>query len=92
MELLTSVKTKIISSYILRDHTKRLTNLPLLDGSVFRYFAGRSGEGCSLLGAGCNLWGVGHDLGGAGCEMLSLILELQTCQLGLCFAHLVTIH
>ena len=29
---------------------------------------------------------------GAGCEMLSLILELQTCQLRLCFAHGVTIH
>ena len=36
------------------------------------------------------LRGVG--VRGAGCQMLSLILELQTCQLGLCFAHLVTIH
>ena len=27
---------------------------------------------------------------GAGCEMFSLILELQTCQLGLCFAQVVT--
>ena len=31
--------------------------------------------------AGCNLWGAGHDLRGVGCEMFSLILELQTCQL-----------
>ena len=61
---------------------------------VFGCFAGRRGAGCSLLGAGCNLRGMGHGLRGAGCEMLSLslILELQTCQLGLCFAHLVTIH
>ena len=29
---------------------------------------------------------------GVGCEMLSLILEPQTYQLGLCFAHVVTIH
>ena len=59
---------------------------------MFDYFAGRRGAGCSLLGAGCNLRDTGHGLRGAGCEMLSLILELQTCQLGVCFAHLVTIH
>ena len=59
---------------------------------MFGYFAGRRGAGCSLLGAGCNLRGAGHGLRGAGCEMLSLISELQTCQLGLCFAHLVPIH
>ena len=35
---------------------------------------------------------AGHGLRGAGWEMLSLILELQTCQLGFCFAHVVTIH
>ena len=52
---------------------------------VFGYFAGRRGAGCSLRGAGCNLWG-------AGCEMLSLTLELEACQLGRYFAHLVTIH
>ena len=45
---------------------------------MFGYFAGRRG-------AGFNLWD-------AGCELLSLILELQTCQLDLCFAHVVTIH
>ena len=28
---------------------------------------------------------------GVGCEMVSFISELQTCQLGLCFAHVVTI-
>ena len=60
--------------------------------SVFGYFAGRRGAVCSLLGAGCNLRGAGHGLRGAGCEMLSLILEFQTCQSGLCFAHVVTIH
>ena len=59
---------------------------------MFGYFAEHRGAGCSLLGAGCNLRDVGHGLRGAGCQMLSLILELQTCQLGLCFAHLVTIH
>ena len=59
---------------------------------MFDYFAGRRCAGCSLPGAGCNLRDEGHGLRGAGCEMLSLILELQTCQLGLCFAHLVTIH
>ena len=59
---------------------------------VFGYFVGRRGAGCSLLGARCNLRGAGHGLRGAGCEMLSLILKLQTCQLGLCFAHLVPIH
>ena len=52
---------------------------------VFGYFAG-------CRDAGCNLRGAGHGLWGAGCEMLSLILELQTCQLGLCFAHFVLIH
>ena len=52
---------------------------------MFSYFAGRRGAGSSLLGDGCNLRG-------AGCEMLSLILELQTGQLGLCFAHPVMIH
>ena len=52
---------------------------------MFGYFEGRRGAGCSLLGAWCNLWGAGHGLRGAGhglrgvgCEMLSLILELQT--------------
>ena len=59
---------------------------------MFGYFAGHRGVGCSLWGAGCNLRGVGHGLRGVGCEMLSLILELQICQLGLCFAHVVTIH
>ena len=57
----------------------------LVGSAVFGYFAGHRG-------AGCNLRGAGHGLQGAGCEMLSLILELQACQLGLCFAHLVTIH
>ena len=52
---------------------------------MFGYFAGHRA-------AGCNLQGAGHGLQGVGCEMLSLILELQACQLGLCFAHLVTIH
>ena len=51
--------------------------LHFLGTIVFGYFAGRRGAGCSLLGAGC--------------QLLSLILERQTCQLGLCFAHLVTI-
>ena len=59
---------------------------------MFGYFVGRKGAGCSLRGAGCNLRGAGHGLQGAGCEMLSLILELQTCQLGHCFADVVTIH
>ena len=59
---------------------------------MFGYFAGRRGADCSLRCAGSNLRGAGYDLRGAGCEMLSLILELQTCQLGLCFAHVVTIH
>ena len=59
---------------------------------VFGYFAGRRGAGCSLLGAGCNLRGAGHGVLVAGCEMPSLISELQTCQLGLGFPHLVTIH
>ena len=45
---------------------------------MFGYFVGRRGADCSLRGAGCNLRG--------------LILELETCQLGRCFAHLVTIH
>ena len=60
--------------------------------TVFSYFVGRRGAGCSLLGAGFNFRGAGHGLRGAGCEMLSLILDLQACQLGLCFAHVVTIH
>ena len=60
--------------------------------TVFGYFAGRRGAGCSLQDAGHKLQGVGHGLRGAGCEMLCLILELQTYQLGLCFAHIVTIH
>ena len=47
---------------------------------VFGYFAGHRGEGCSLRGAVCNLQGAGNDLRDVGCEMLSLILELQTCQ------------
>ena len=66
---------------------------------LFGYFAGRRGAGCSLLGAACNLRGArcnlrgaGHGLQGAGSEMLSLILELQTCQLSLYFAHVVPIH
>ena len=54
---------------------------------MFGYFAG-----CSLLGSGCNLRGVGHGMRGAGCDMLSLILELETCQLGFCFVHLVPIY
>ena len=49
-------------------------------------------EVCSLLGAGCILRGAGPGLWEAGCEMLSLILALQTCQLGFCFAHVVMIH
>ena len=53
--------------------------------AVFGYFAECKGVGCYLRGAGHGLWGEG-------CEMFSLILELQACQLGLCFAHLVTIH
>ena len=53
--------------------------------AVFGYFAGRRG-------VWSNLWGAGHGMRGVGCEMLRLILELQACQLGLCFAHLVTIH
>ena len=36
--------------------------------------------------------GAGYVLRGAGCEMLSLISELQTCQVGLWFAHVVKIH
>ena len=36
--------------------------------------------------------GFGVNLRGAECEMVSFILELQTCQLGLCFAHVVTTH
>ena len=59
---------------------------------MFGYFAGRRGAGCSLLGAGCSLLGAGHGVLVAGCEMLNLILELQTCQLGLGFAHLAVIH
>ena len=75
---------------------------------MFGYLAGLRGAGSSLLGAGCNLGGAGHGLRGAGhglrCagrEMLSLILEIQTCQLGLfcspcndsltkkCFSHVL---
>ena len=41
--------------------------------------------GCGVQFAGCNLRR-------AGCEMLSLILELQTGQLDFCFAQVVTIH
>ena len=59
---------------------------------MFGYFAGRRGAECSLRNAGHKLRGVGHGLRGAGCEMLSLILELHTYQLGLCFARIVTIH
>ena len=59
---------------------------------MFGYFVWHSGADFSLRGAGCNLRGAGCNLRGAGCEMLSLILELKTCQLGHCFAHLVTIH
>ena len=59
---------------------------------MFGYFAGYRGAGCSLWGVGCNLRGAGHDSLGAGCEILSLILEHQTWHLGLCFAHVVTIH
>ena len=53
--------------------------------SVFGYFAGRTGAGCSLRGVRFGAWC-------AGCEMLSLILDLQTCHLGFCFAHIVTSH
>ena len=54
-------------------------------------------QGVGVQGVVCWVWGVilpgaSHGLLVAGCEMLSLILEFQTCQLGLCFAHLVTIH
>ena len=59
---------------------------------MFGYFVWHRGADCSLRGAGCNLRGAEHDLRGARCEMLSLISELETCQLGRCFAHLVTIH
>ena len=52
---------------------------------MFGYFVGHRGAGCSL-------WGVGRDLLGAECEILGLILKLQTFQIGLCFAHVVTIH
>ena len=48
--------------------------------------------GCNLRGAGHDSRGAEHDSRGAGCEILSLILEHQTWQLGLCFAHVVTIH
>ena len=58
---------------------------------MFGYFGGRRDAGCCVRGVGRNLRGAGHDLRGSGCEMLSLTLELQTCQLGLCFAHVVTI-
>ena len=57
---------------------------------MFGYFAGRRGAGCSLLGLGCNLRGAGHGLLVAECELLSLILEFQTCQLGLCFDNSLT--
>ena len=52
---------------------------------MFGYFAG-------CRGAECSLRGVGHGLRDAGCGMLSLIVEVQTGQLGLCFAGVVTIH
>ena len=41
---------------------------------------------------GCGVQFAWYGLQGAGCEMLNLILELQTYQLGLCFGHVVTIH
>ena len=40
-----------------------------------------------LRGVGVRVVVCGVYLWGAGCEMLSLILELQTCQLGFCIAH-----
>ena len=58
---------------------------------MFGYFAGRRGAGCGVRGAECNFRGRGHDLRGVGCKILTLILELQTGQLDLCFAHVVTI-
>ena len=36
---------------------------------------------------GCGVQFAWYGLQGAGCEMLNLILELQTYQLGLCFGH-----
>ena len=59
------------------------------ESEVLGYFAGRRG---GVRGVVCWVRGAGHRLWGAGCKMLSLILELRTCQFGLCFAHLVTIH
>ena len=50
------------------------------------------GVGVRGVVSGCNLRGAGNGLRAAGCEMLNLILNLQTYQLGLCFAHVVTIH
>ena len=58
-------------------------------GNMFGYFEGRRGAGCGVRGAGCGVRGARCNLRVA---ELSLILELQTCQLGLCFAHVVTIH
>ena len=42
--------------------------------------------------AGVHVFGYFAGRRGAGCEMVSLILELQKGQLGLCFALVVTIH
>ena len=47
---------------------------------------------CGVWGVICGVWDMVCRLRGAGCEMLSLILELQTCQLGLFSAHVVMIH
>ena len=49
---------------------------------MFGYFVGRRGAGCSLRGGGVICGVQGMILWGAECEMLSLILELQTYQLG----------
>ena len=49
-------------------------------------------RGVGVRGVVCGVLGAIFGVRGAGCEMVSLILELQTCQWGLCFAHVVTIH
>ena len=49
---------------------------------------GVRGVVCGVRGVSC--WGVEHGFRGAGCEMLSLILELQTYQLS--FRPLVCSH
>ena len=65
-------------------------NNNMIDGVSLRCLAILLSVG--VLVVVCGVRGAGHDLRGAGCEMLSLILELQTCQSGICFAHVVTIH